>query len=208
MWKKVFSREGKKGKSTFISQTDKENKSILCWKPTTFSGLLAKNGFFYLLPKMAKIMSNPSKNKWIIDHANQLRKICCFLSECCRHLSERCLFIPGHTMGWFCTMWKFDFFSVTQILHEIQLGDLDRSKNWHFDILFVWNFAFGNILNNFVAFYFNFQRFWQFLKAKIYQNQYPKPLKTQNSRFQTSRIAEINFTFTENLHSKAIFGIS
>ena len=52
-------------------------------------------------------------------------------------------------------MWKFQDFSITQILREINFGDSRRAKSANLTNLEVLNFAFYEI--------------WHFLKAKIHQ---------------------------------------
>ena len=76
------------------------------------------------------------------------------------------------------TVWKFQKFSITQILREINFRDSRSAKS--------------TILTHLEALNFDFYAFLHFLKAEIYQTntiQSPK-----NDNFSTSRFSKIDFT--------------
>ena len=76
------------------------------------------------------------------------------------------------------TMWKFQYFSATQILREIKFEDSISAKS--------------AILAHFEALNFDFYYFLQFWKAEIKQYQSLNPLKI--AVFETSRIPKLDFT--------------
>ena len=79
------------------------------------------------------------------------------------------------------TVWKFQDFSVTQILREINFWD---SKN-----------AKLAILTHLEALNFDFQEFLHFLKAVIYQiDKIQSPKNGKNCSFSTSNFSKIDFT--------------
>ena len=77
-----------------------------------------------------------------------------------------------------CTVWKFQDFSVTQILREINFGQCKSSKTAVF--------AFFGTLNFVTLENFSLLKVQKFIKIKI----------CKNDRFCTSRI--LNFDFTQN----------
>ena len=78
-------------------------------------------------------------------------------------------------------MWKFQDFSITQILREINFWDSQSAKS--------------TIFTHLEAPDFDFFGFLQFLKDEIYQNnKIPSLKKRKNGRFTTSRFSKIEFT--------------
>ena len=75
-------------------------------------------------------------------------------------------------------MWKFQNFSITQILREIKFGDFGGPKN--------------AILTHLEALNFDLYEFLYFLKAKNCKNQNSEPLKTAKTAIFT--LAKIDFT--------------
>ena len=90
-------------------------------------------------------------------------------------------------------MWKFQDFSITQILREINFWDSQSAKS--------------AILTHLEAPDFDFFGFLQFLKDEIYQNnKIPSLKKRKNGRFTTSRLSKIEFT--QNLSDRKILKFS
>ena len=80
-------------------------------------------------------------------------------------------------------VWKFQDFSITQILREINFGDFRTTKS--------------SILTYFEAMNFDFYAFLHFLKAEIYkinkiQSRASKIAK--NGSFRTCRFSKVDFT--------------
>ena len=81
-------------------------------------------------------------------------------------------------------MWKFQDFSITQILCEISFWESRSSKS---DVL--------AILTHLEALNFDFQEFLHFLKAVIYQiDKTQSPKNGNNCSFSTSNFSKIDFT--------------
>jgi len=78
-------------------------------------------------------------------------------------------------------VWKFQNFSITQILREINFMDSRSAKS--------------AILTNSEALNFDFYEFFHFMKAEIYQINKIQNLKNgKNGSFRMSRLSKINFT--------------
>ena len=78
-------------------------------------------------------------------------------------------------------MWKYDVFSITQILREINFVDSRIVKS--------------AILTHLQALNFDYQEFLHFLKAEVYQiNKHLSPENCINGSFTASRFSKIDFT--------------
>ena len=78
-------------------------------------------------------------------------------------------------------MWIFHYFSIAQILREINFGDSRSAKS--------------AILTHLEALKFDFNEFLHFLKAEFYQiNKIKSPKYGKNGRFRASRFSKIDFT--------------
>ena len=100
-------------------------------------------------------------------------------------ISRNILFF--HTV--FCTMWKFQDFSITQILREINFGDSGSVKS--------------AILTHVEALNFDSHEFLHFLKTEIYQiKEIQSPKNCKTSSFRTFAFSKIDFT--QNLSDSKI----
>ena len=78
-------------------------------------------------------------------------------------------------------MWKFQDFSVIQILREINFGESRSYQTAVFALFWIPNF--------------DFHEFLHFLDAEIYQiNIIQSPTNGKNSSFTTSTLSKIDFT--------------
>ena len=79
------------------------------------------------------------------------------------------------------TMWKFDYFSITQILRKIDLGDCRSAKST------MWTHS--EDLN------FGIYEFLHFLRLKLTKStKFRTPKMAKNDRFRFSRFSKIDFT--------------
>ena len=123
-----------------------------------FSSCRQKSGFFSLFysKQQKSCQISPKTSELLTVQINYVRFVVFCRNVANADICPRCLFIPGHTMCWFCTVWKFDFFlplrsymkSISVIL-TVQKIDISTFFCVH-------NFVFNYILNNFKCFNFNF----------------------------------------------------
>ena len=79
------------------------------------------------------------------------------------------------------TMWKFDYFSITQILREINLGDCRSAKS--------------AVQTHSEDLNFGIYEFLHFLRLKLTKStKFRTPKMAKNDRFRFSRFSKIDFT--------------